>query len=107
MLASQQQAVPGGTGSAVELSAVAITSDPVGAEVEIDKVFMGSTPIQAKLAPGLGWLKGLGEWLRTLAKQNDLYANRRPFQIVASVAVALIVPFRGLKPSPSGEGQGR
>ena len=46
---------------------------------------------QAKLARGLGWLKGLGEWLRTLAKQNDLYANRRPFQIVASVAVALIV----------------
>jgi hypothetical protein len=46
---------------------------------------------QAKLAGGLGWLKGLGEWLRTLAKQNDLYANRRPFQIVASVAVALIV----------------
>ena len=46
---------------------------------------------QAKLARGMGWLKGLGEWLRTLAKQNDLYANRRPFQIVASVAVALIV----------------
>jgi hypothetical protein len=46
---------------------------------------------QAKLARGLGWLKGLGEWLRTLAKQNDLYANRRQFQIVASVAVALIV----------------
>jgi hypothetical protein len=46
---------------------------------------------QVKLARGLGWLRGLGEWLRTLAKQNDLYANRRPFQIVASVAVALIV----------------
>src|SRR5262245_60019374 len=46
---------------------------------------------QAKLARGLGWLKGLGEWLRTLAKQNDLYADRRPFQIVASVAVALVV----------------
>jgi len=26
-----------------------------------------------------------------LAKQHDLYANRRPFQIVASIAVALIV----------------
>jgi hypothetical protein len=46
---------------------------------------------QAKLAWGLGCLKGLGEWLRTLAKQNGLYANRRQFQIVASVAVALIV----------------
>jgi hypothetical protein len=44
----------------------------------------------AKLARSLGWLKGWGEWLRTLAKQHDLYANRRPFQIAASVAVALI-----------------
>src|SRR5262245_9603857 len=46
---------------------------------------------QAKLARVLGWIKGLGVWLRTLAKQHDLYANRRQFQIVASVAVALIV----------------
>jgi len=46
---------------------------------------------QVKLARGLGLSMGLGEWLRTLAKQNGLYANRRPFQIVASVAVALIV----------------
>jgi hypothetical protein len=45
---------------------------------------------QAKLAKSLGWLKGWGEWLRTLAKQYDLYANRRPFQILASVGVALI-----------------
>jgi hypothetical protein len=45
---------------------------------------------QVKLALGLGWLKGMAEWLRTLAKQSDLYANRRPFQIVASIAVALI-----------------
>jgi hypothetical protein len=44
-----------------------------------------------KLARGLGWLKGLGEWLRTFAKQNGLYDNRRPFQIIASVAVALVV----------------
>ena len=46
---------------------------------------------QMKLALGLGWFKGLGEWLRTLAKQHDLYAHRRPFQIIATVAVALIV----------------
>jgi hypothetical protein len=46
---------------------------------------------QTKLARSLGWLRGWGEWLRTLAKQNDLYANRRPFQIAASVVVALIV----------------
>jgi hypothetical protein len=46
---------------------------------------------QVKLARGLGWLEGLGDWLRTLAKQHGFYANRRPFQIVASVAVAMIV----------------
>src|SRR5262249_37241550 len=34
---------------------------------------------------------GLGSWLRMLAKQYGLYANRRPFQIVVSAAVALIV----------------
>jgi hypothetical protein len=43
-----------------------------------------------RLARRLGWLKGWGDWLRTLAKQNDLYANRRPYQIVASVGVALV-----------------
>ena len=46
---------------------------------------------QLRLARGLGLSIGLGWWLRMLAKQNGLYANRRPFQIVASVAVALIV----------------
>ena len=46
---------------------------------------------QVKLARGLGLSIGLGWWLRALAKQHGLYANRRPFQIVASVTVALIV----------------
>jgi hypothetical protein len=46
---------------------------------------------QMKLAQGLGWVEGLGAWLRTLTKQNGLYANRRSFQIVVSAAVALIV----------------
>ena len=46
---------------------------------------------QVKLARGLGLSIGLGGWLRTLAKQHGLYANRRPFQIIASVAIALIV----------------
>ena len=46
---------------------------------------------QVRLARGLGLSIGLGSWLRTLAKQHGLYANRRPFQIVASVAVALVV----------------
>jgi hypothetical protein len=45
---------------------------------------------QLKLARGLGWSIGLDRWLRTLAKQYGLYDNRRSFQIVASVAVALI-----------------
>jgi hypothetical protein len=46
---------------------------------------------QVKLARGLGLSIGLGWWLRTLAKQYGLYANRRPFQILASIAVTLIV----------------
>jgi hypothetical protein len=46
---------------------------------------------EVELARGLGWTEGLGEWLRILAKQNGLYANRRPFQIIASVTVALVV----------------
>jgi hypothetical protein len=45
---------------------------------------------QTKLARGAGLLKGLGEWLRALARQNGFYADRRPFQIAATVAVALI-----------------
>lgn len=44
-----------------------------------------------KLARDLGWLNGLGGWLRMLARQHDLYADRRPFQIAATVAVALVV----------------
>ncbi len=46
---------------------------------------------QTKLARAAGWLKGFGVWLRVLAKQHDLYANRRPYQIAASLAVALVV----------------
>jgi hypothetical protein len=46
---------------------------------------------QVKLARDLGWLKWLGEWLRALAWQSGFYHHRRPFQIVASVAVAVIV----------------
>jgi uncharacterized membrane protein len=45
---------------------------------------------QTKLARGAGLLKGWGEWLRTLAKENGFYADRRPFQIAATVVVALI-----------------
>src|SRR5262249_2698199 len=45
----------------------------------------------ARLARGLGWLRGLGDWLRTLARQHGLYEDRRAFQIVATVGVALIV----------------
>ena len=46
---------------------------------------------QTRLARGLGWLKGLGEWLRMLTRQYGLYEDRRVFQIVATVGVALIV----------------
>jgi hypothetical protein len=46
---------------------------------------------QIKLVRGLGLFAGLGQWLRTFAKQNDLYADRREFQIVATVVIALIL----------------
>jgi hypothetical protein len=46
---------------------------------------------QTKLARVLGWLKGLGLWLRAIAREHHLYAGRRPLQIAASVTVASIV----------------
>src|SRR5262245_49730874 len=46
---------------------------------------------QTRVARGLGLLKRLGEWLRMVARQYGIYEDRRVFQIVASVGVALIV----------------
>ena len=46
---------------------------------------------QTRLARGLGWIRGFGEWLRILARQYGLYEHRRVFQIVATVSIALIV----------------
>jgi len=46
---------------------------------------------QTKLARVLGLLKGWGQWLRQVAKEHHLYAGRRPFQIAATAAVALVV----------------
>ncbi len=46
---------------------------------------------QTKLARVLGLLGGLGQWLRGLARQHHLYAGRRPFQIAATLGVALVV----------------
>ena len=46
---------------------------------------------QTKLARILGLLKGRGQWLREVAKEHHLYAGRRPFQVAATIAVALVV----------------
>ena len=46
---------------------------------------------QTRFARALGLLKGLGDWLRMLARQYGLYQDRRVFQIVATLGVALIV----------------
>jgi hypothetical protein len=46
---------------------------------------------QTKLARVLGWVKGLGAWLRLMARQQHLYENRRSFQVAATVAVAVVV----------------
>jgi hypothetical protein len=45
---------------------------------------------QTKMARILGWLKGVGAWLRVLAREHHLYANRRPYQVAATLAVAFI-----------------
>jgi len=46
---------------------------------------------QTRLERVLGWLKGLGAWLRVLAREHHFYAGRRPIQIVATIAVVLVV----------------
>jgi hypothetical protein len=46
---------------------------------------------QTRLARVMGWLKGGGQLLRSIARDHGLYAGRRPFQIAATVAVALVV----------------
>ncbi|HET6437001.1 MAG TPA: hypothetical protein VFG59_02985 [Anaeromyxobacter sp.] len=46
---------------------------------------------QTRLARVLGWLKGLGAWLRLVAKDHHLYAGRRPFQVAATIAIAVLV----------------
>lgn len=44
-----------------------------------------------RLARVLSYLRGWGEWLRMLGRQYGLYEDRRVFQIVATVCIALIV----------------
>jgi hypothetical protein len=46
---------------------------------------------QTKLIKWLGWAEGFGWWLRQQAKLYGLYADRRPYQITASIAVLLLV----------------
>lgn len=73
MLAGQPAAAPaGGTTAAAELATINITSDLAGAEVEIDKVFIGSTPATTKLAPGVHKITvkhGAAVWSRDLMVQ--------------------------------------
>jgi hypothetical protein len=45
---------------------------------------------QTKLIKWLGWVEGFGWWLRQQAKLYGLYADRRPYQIAASVAVLVL-----------------
>jgi hypothetical protein len=73
-LVSQQRTVaPAGvTAASVELATVNITADLQGSEVEIDNVFIGSTPAAAKLAPGMHKITvkhGAGNWTRDMMVQ--------------------------------------
>jgi hypothetical protein len=72
MLAGQPQATGSVAGGAVELATVSITSDLPGAEIEVDGVFVGSTPSTAKVAPGMHKIvvkHGTANWSRDLMVQ--------------------------------------
>lgn len=73
MLAGQsQQPAAGVAGPAVELANISITSDLPGAEIEVDGVFVGSTPSTAKVAPGMHKIvvkHGSNTWARDLMVQ--------------------------------------
>jgi hypothetical protein len=63
---------------AVQLSSVSITSDLPGAEIEIDGVFVGSTPSAAKIAPGMHKITvrhGAAVWSRDLMVQPAANVN--------------------------------
>ncbi|MBC7928659.1 MAG: PEGA domain-containing protein [Bryobacteraceae bacterium] len=77
MLAGQQSSAPA-TSAVAELATVNITSDIAGAEVEVDKVFIGSTPTQAKIAPGMHKITvkyGASIWSRDMMVQPNGTAN--------------------------------
>jgi hypothetical protein len=72
MMAGQQTGAPQSAGPAIELSNVNISSDLPGAEVEVDGVFIGSTPSVAKVAPGMHKITvkhGAAVWSRDLMVQ--------------------------------------
>lgn len=46
---------------------------------------------QTKAARVLGWLHGLGLWLRVMARRYGVYGDRRPYQVAATIAVAVVV----------------
>lgn len=79
MLASSQQAsAPAVTSASVELATLNITSDLAGAEIEIDGVFVGSTPSTAKIGPGMHKITvkhGAQTWSRDLMVQPNGNVN--------------------------------
>jgi hypothetical protein len=79
MLAGQQSRTPQATTTAtVELATLNITSDVPGAEIEIDGVFVGSTPSTAKVGPGMHKITvkhGAQTWSRDLMVQPSGNVN--------------------------------
>lgn len=77
MLAGQPQthATPA---PAVDLSSVNVTSDLPGAEIEIDGIFIGSTPSVARVAPGMHKITvrhGSAVWSRDMMVQPAANVN--------------------------------
>jgi hypothetical protein len=79
MLAGQQsQAAPAAMTAPGQLATLNITSDLPGAEIEVDGVFVGSTPSPVKLSPGMHKITvrhGAQVWSRDLMVQPSANVN--------------------------------
>lgn len=73
-----QPSAPAPAVSPAELATLNITSDLPGAEIEIDGVFVGSTPSSAKVAPGMHKITvkhGASVWSRDMMAQPSGNVN--------------------------------
>lgn len=78
VLAAQHQQRPVAMAGTAELATLAVTSDLPGAEIEVDGVFVGSTPGNTRVAPGMHKVTvrhGVHTWSRDLMVQPNGNVN--------------------------------